>query len=103
MSGRRKQLMELLADSPNDSELLYFLAMESVAEKDDDQAIEGFRRALNADHDHVASHLQLGQALVRQGNEDEARKVYARGMEAAKKAGNHHAFSEIGGFLDTLG
>jgi hypothetical protein len=44
----------------------------------------------------------LGQVLVRLGEEEKAKKIYSLGMEAAKKAGNHHAYSEIGGFLDAL-
>ncbi len=95
--------MELLAENPMDSELLYSIGMESVSEANDGQAIEEFRRALAADPSHVASYLQLGQALVRSGEESEAKGIYAQGMEAAKKAQNHHAFSELSGFLDALG
>jgi len=103
MSSRRKLLMELLAETPKNSELLYSLGMESVSEEKDGQAVAEFRQALAADPGHVASFLQLGQALVRQGEEDEARAVYTQGMEAARKAQNHHAFSELSGFRDALG
>lgn len=103
MSGRRNQLLELLKDAPTDSELLYFLAMESVGEGDDTRAAGEFRQLLEVDPTHVASHLQLGQVLVRLGEEDQARKVYAAGMVAAQKMGNNHAYSELAGFLDALG
>ncbi|MCE2805639.1 MAG: tetratricopeptide repeat protein [Gemmataceae bacterium] len=103
MSSRRELLMELLAETPNDGELLYSLGMESVSEENDIQAIAEFRKALEADPGHVASYLQLGQALVRHGEEGEAREIYTQGMEAARKAQNHHAFSELSGFRDTLG
>lgn len=103
MSGRRDQLLELLKDCPADSELLYFLAMESVGEGDDTRAVGEFRHLLEVDPGHVAAHLQLGQVLVRLGQEDEAKKVYSLGMEAARKSGNNHAYSELAGFLDALG
>jgi Tfp pilus assembly protein PilF len=102
MSGRREQLLELLAETPTDSELLYFLAMESVAEGNDPQAALDLEKILAVDSGHVATHLQLGQVLVRLGEEEKAKKIYSLGMEAAKKAGNHHAYSEIGGFLDAI-
>jgi len=38
MSSRRELLMELLAETPNDGELLYSLGMESVSEENDIQA-----------------------------------------------------------------
>ena len=48
--------------------------------------------------------LTLGRTLrsIRLGEEEKAKKIYSLGMEAAKKASNHHAYSEIGGFLDAL-
>ena len=103
MSSRRNQLLELLKDSPADSELLYFIAMESVGEGDDPRAEKEFRHLLEVDAGHVAAHLQLGQVLVRMGEEDQARKVYAAGMVAAQKCGNQHAYSELAGFLEALG
>lgn len=103
MNTRRNQLLEMLRESPTDSESLYFLAMESISEGIDSQADVELRKLLSIDPSYVAAYLQHGQVLVRLGREDEARNAYSLGIEIAKKAKNNHAHSELSSFLEALG
>ena len=40
-----------------------------------------------------------GQTVGKNGDEEEAIKVYEKGMEEAKKAGDNHAYGELRGSI----
>jgi hypothetical protein len=48
-------------------------------------------------------YLMCGQMLEKAGRSDEAREWFAAGIEAASKAGDGHARSELEAALSTLG
>jgi predicted Zn-dependent protease len=105
MSGksRKQQLEEMLALEPGDSFLRYGLAMEYTGAGQDGEAIRCLRELLDRDAGYVPAYLQAGQALIRQGADDEAREVLRAGIGAAKRAGDEHAAGEMAGFLESLG
>jgi predicted Zn-dependent protease len=101
-SPRLRQLKEFLADSPDDPELRYAVAMELLSSGADAQAERSFRDLIAAQPAYVASYQMLGQTLIRLNREDEAKEVLRLGVAAARKAGNAHAEGEIQGLLDGL-
>ncbi|HEY1375231.1 MAG TPA: tetratricopeptide repeat protein [Gemmataceae bacterium] len=101
-SPRLRQLHEFLAETPDDPELRYAVAMELLGLGADDDAVRAFRDLVTAKPGYVASYLMLGQTLIRLDREGEARDVLRAGVAAAKGAGNAHAEGEIQALLDSL-
>ncbi|HEX4588863.1 MAG TPA: tetratricopeptide repeat protein [Gemmataceae bacterium] len=101
-SPRLRQLQEFLADSPDDPELRYAVAMELLSLGADEDALRSFRELITSQPGYVPTYLMLGQTLIRLNREDEAKEVLRSGVAAAAKAGNVHAEGEIQGLLDSL-
>ena len=101
-SPRLRQLQEFLADSPDDPELRYAVAMELLSAGATDDAVRSFRDLIAVRPAYVPTYLMLGQTLIRLDREGEARDVLRAGVAAAKGAGNAHAEGEIQGLLDSL-
>jgi predicted Zn-dependent protease len=100
--SRKQQIEEMLAEDPNDPFLRYGLAMEHVSVGDDASAAKSLQDLIVVAPDYVPAYQQLGQVLLRQGRNAEARQAWSQGVEAAQKAGNSHARDEMQGFLDNL-
>jgi predicted Zn-dependent protease len=101
-SPRLRQLQEFLADSPDDPELRYAVAMELLSLNATDEAVRSFHDLIAERPDYVPTYLMLGQTLIRTNCEDEAKAVLRSGVAAARKAGNSHAEGEIQALLDSL-
>jgi len=101
-SPRLRQLQEFLADSPDDPELRYAVAMELIGLGADDDAVRSFRGLIADRPGYVPSYLMLGQTLIRLDREAEAKDVLRAGVAAAGTAGNVHAQGEIQTLLDSL-
>lgn len=100
--SRKEQIEEMLALEPDDSFLRYGLAMEHVTAGDDPGAVECLRELLRRDADYIAAYQQAGQALIRQGEDDQAREVLKAGIATATRKGDAHAAEEMTGLLDAL-
>lgn len=61
-----------------------------------------FQELIQRSTDYVPAYQQAGQALVRMGRGSEARELFSRGIEAARRQGNQHAAEEMQGFLAGL-
>lgn len=90
-----EQIKALLKDSLPDSFLQHALALEYIKAGDDNSAKSTFEALLKDNPDYVGSYYHLAKLCERQGAEDEAIKVYERGMEIAKKQGEQHAYAEL--------
>lgn len=101
-SLRLRQLQEFLADSPDDSELRYAVAMELLSLGADGDAVKAFRDMIAANAEYVPAYQMLGQTFIRLNREDDAKAVLRDGVNAARKAGNAHAEGEIQSLLDGL-
>src|SRR5262245_51677715 len=101
-SPRLRQLEEFLADSPDDPELRYAVAMEQLSLGDDAGAVRCFRDLIAASPRYVPTYLMLGQTLLRLGDEDGAKAALRQGVTAAGQTGNAHALGEMQGLLDSL-
>ncbi len=96
-------LKEMVARNPSDSFARYGLAMEYRKQGDLAAAIAEFRALMATDPDYTAAYYHAGQALELAGRLLEAREVYSRGIETAKRKGDSHAAAELEGALDLLG
>jgi tetratricopeptide (TPR) repeat protein len=104
MSGksRKQQLEEMLELDPNDSFLRYGLAMEFAGSGQDEEAVRCLRELLSRDAGYVPAYLQAGRALIRLGEDDQAREILRAGITVASRAGDSHAAGEMTGFLESL-
>lgn len=100
-ADRRRMLQELLAESPDDPELHYALAMEEVSAGDHEAAVARFR-TLIASHNHVPAYLMAAQSLLKLGRTPEAATILRDGIDAARRQNNLHALGEMQGLLATL-
>ena len=95
--------LEKLLGTPRDGALLrYSLGSEYLKAGERGRGIEHLREALRRDPLYSAAWKALGRALVEAGRTDEAREVYARGIEAARAKGDRQAEKEMTVFARRL-
>ncbi len=99
---RREKLQQMLQDSPNDTFLLYGMAMENASSEEWEAALSSFDRVLAVDPDYVAAYFQKGQILARLDRIDDARSVLTDGIDVGRKVGDDHAVGEMTEFLQSL-
>jgi Tfp pilus assembly protein PilF len=99
---RIEKLKEFLAADPHDSFINHALAMEYLALGEEATARQLLEDLLERDADAVGSYYQLGKLLERAGETKLALQWYESGMEAARKAGEKRAFSELRTAYDDL-
>ncbi len=92
---RIEQLKVFLQDEPEDNFLLHALALEHVKAGNTVEARRIFESILTRDPAYVASYYQLAKLLESESVEDLALIWYQKGMEAAKQAGDKHAYNEL--------
>lgn len=100
--SRLDQLQKLLEKTPADSFLLYGIAMEHKKAHDYAQAIEFFDRTIVVDAQYCYAYYHKGRTLEEMKDLPGARKTYAQGLDAAARAGDQHAISELQAALDML-
>src|SRR5688572_25255039 len=93
--NRIDRLKEFLASDPNDSFVQHALALEYVKEGNDEEAGQWFEKLLAFNENYIGSYYHLAKLHERQGRTEEAIRVYEKGMEKAKAAGDNHAYSEL--------
>jgi thioredoxin-like negative regulator of GroEL len=98
----RKQLEQLLESDPDDVFLQYALAKACVSDGDLETGLSKFQTVIDGHPEYVPAYFQKGQALAEQGRTDEARAIVTQGIQAARKAGDRHAESEMTEFLEAL-
>ena len=100
--SRIKKLLEYMETSGKDSFLQHALALEYIKIGEDEQARNLFNELLLREPTYVGSYYHLGKLLERVGDFDKAIRIYRRGMEEAKRAGDHHSHSELQGALEDI-
>ena len=99
---RISKLKEFLKANPEDSFVQHALALEYIKLGNDEQARGLFEEILNREPGYIGSYYHLAKLLERNDKTEEAIKVYEKGMEEAKKAGDNHAFGELRGAYEEL-
>jgi tetratricopeptide (TPR) repeat protein len=97
---RRQLLEEAVSASPDDAFARYGLALECANAGETSAADEHFHHLLTAHPDYVPGYYHYGQLLLRLERVEDARDIFRRGMEQARKAGNARTLSELEAALE---
>lgn len=93
--SRIEQLQQFLAKTPDDLFLNHAIALEYIKQDQDETARTYFEKNLAFDAQYIATYYHLGKLLERNGQAAQAIRIYEQGMQAAKKAGDQHAYNEL--------
>jgi tetratricopeptide (TPR) repeat protein len=99
---RIEKLKEFLKASPQDSFVQHALGLEYIKLGDDGSARSLFEQIVNREPGYTGTYYHLAKLLERNDKTGEAIKVYEKGMEEAKKAGESHVYGELKGALEEL-
>ena len=102
-SERLEKLQKLLQREPNDTFLLYGIALEHKKLGDAKTAIAYLDRVIAADPGYCYAYHQKGLVYESQGDAESAKSAYRAGIDAATKKGDAHAQGEIQAALEMLG
>lgn len=100
--SRIEKLLEFLKTNDKDSFLQHALALEYIKIGNEEAARLLFNEILLREPTYIGSYYHLGKLLERIGDTAKAIRVYKRGMEEAKKAGDNHAHGELMGAMEDL-
>ncbi|HRO42476.1 MAG TPA: hypothetical protein PL009_06560 [Flavipsychrobacter sp.] len=95
MSQRIEKLKSFLQQSPNDCFLNHALALEYIKIGNDAEAKLLFESNLKNDANYLATYYHLGKLLERSGEQENATRIYEKGMEVAKNVKDMHTYSEL--------
>jgi tetratricopeptide (TPR) repeat protein len=102
MSKRLETLKAMLAQDPANAFARYGLAMEYVNTGALETAVEQFQALLAAHENYAAAYFHGGQTLEKLGRIEEAKALYARGIEVTARTGDGHTRAELQAALDLL-
>ncbi|MEO5893240.1 MAG: tetratricopeptide repeat protein [Ferruginibacter sp.] len=100
--SRIEKLLEYMKTADKDSFLQHALALEYIKAGEDEEARNLFNELLLREPTYVGSYYHLGKLLERAGDFDKAIRIYKRGMEEAKRAGDNHSYNELQGALEDI-
>ncbi|WP_031497391.1 tetratricopeptide repeat protein [Bryobacter aggregatus] len=103
VSNRIETLENLLAQAPTDSRLRYMLASEYKNGGQLELAVREFRSILTHDTSYGPAYYHGGQTLEQLNRIEEARAMYAAGIEATTRSGDSHTRGELEVALSILG
>jgi predicted Zn-dependent protease len=92
---RLETFRRFVSASPDDPFARYSLAMALRSAGRGEEAASEFREIARRRPGYVPTYLMLGQVLEALGKDGEAARAYQDGMEAAAKASDGHAQSEL--------
>lgn len=95
-------LEKMLAKGMDNALLRFGLGKGYLDAGDLPRAVEHFQRCVQFDTQYSAAWKLLGQALYKQGFNDEARAAWTHGLQATKEKGDKQAEKEITVFLNRL-
>lgn len=99
---RMQQLQQMLQKEPNDTFLLYGLALEFKKANDPQHALEYLDRVIALDAGYCYAYHQKGLIHESAGNLDAAKLAYKQGIQAAKNKGDQHARQELEAALEVI-
>jgi Tfp pilus assembly protein PilF len=98
-----RKLQLLLEKQPNDTFLLYGIALEHKKAGQTSEAIRYLDRVIQLDSGYCYAYHQKGLVHESTGDTDAARQAYHEGISAATRKGDLHAKGEIEAALEMLG
>ena len=92
---RIDKLKEFLLVNPADSFVQHALGLEYIKLDRNAEAKTLFESILEREPGYIGSYYHLAKLLEQTGERDTAISWYEKGMVAAKKAGDNHAYNEL--------
>jgi len=89
------QILSFLESTPKDNFLRHALALEYIKIGEDLKARILFEEILLDSPDYVGTYYHLAKLLEKMEKTESAIQWYEKGMEAAKKANDMHAYGEL--------
>ncbi len=99
---RLEKLLAFFYDEPGDEFLKYALATEYLRLNDTVKALGFYEDLMNNHPNYVGTYYHLGKLYEVLGRKPDAVFTYQKGMEAAQKANDKHAFAELQGVYQVL-
>jgi len=99
---RVEKLKTFLKDNPADSFVQHALALEYIKSGYNNEARNLFEDILQRDPDYIGSYYHLAKLLETMNEKELAISWYEKGMAAAKKANDNHAYNELRGAYEDL-
>lgn len=99
---RMAQLQKLLEKEPNETFLLYGLALEHKKAGNAARAVELLDRVMAIDPGYCYAYHQKGLVFESTGETDKAKAAYRAGIAAAQQKGDAHAAGEIAAALSLI-
>lgn len=98
---RRQFLAQALESNPEDVFARYALALE-LAASSPAEAWPHFEYLLTHHPEYSATYYQAGMVLLKQGRQEEAKKMLGQGIEVTRRQGKQHAQEQLQAALDEL-
>ena len=95
--NRLSQIQSLLAETPDDSFLLFALAKEYEKGGKEDKALAQYRKLTDKAPNYVGTYYHLGKLHEERDEIPEAMAAYEKGMLVAQEQGDSHAYHELQG------
>jgi Tfp pilus assembly protein PilF len=99
---RVEKLKTFLKDNPADSFVQHALALEYIKSGYNNEARNLFEDILQRDPGYIGSYYHLAKLLETMNEKELAISWYEKGMAAAKKANDNHAYNELRGAYEDL-
>lgn len=93
--NRIEKINEFLLENPHDNFLRHALALEYIKLGDDGKAKDLLEAILRESPDYIGSYYHLAKLLEKLTLTAAAIEWYEKGMAAAKKANDQHAYNEL--------
>ena len=101
-ASRSEMFRKLLSRDPENPMVLYSLGTELFKEGNHAEAREHLSRAVQNKPDYSVAYRMLGRSLFELGEDEEARRVFAKGREVAQGNGDLQTVKEIDVFVRRL-
>jgi Tfp pilus assembly protein PilF len=95
MMEKIEKLLTFLSKSPEDPFLKHALGLEYIKIGNEQEARLLFSEILKRDPSYIGTYYHFAHLLERAGETEAAKEIYEKGMIAAKKANDTHAFNEL--------
>lgn len=101
-NSRIDNLKNMLQIDPNDTFARYALGLEYFSNNEYENAKDIFEELKILDPNYVATYYQLGKTYEILGDENEARKIYEKGIYVASSQSDSHTKQELEQALNEL-
>jgi len=102
MNDRLSGLLDLYKKDPDDSFVIYGIALEYKSIKNYSESENYFKILIEKDPNYVPAYMQY--AIIKEETNDilKAKEIYTKGIKIARQKGETHAAQEMEEFLDEL-